>query len=434
MVRLITIMVSVVVVVMLLCLGFFGIALNNSTKSVQETNAQPTIWAISNNLNTTLRDMFPNINTLILTNSNFSYSNIMHTKKELNKDWNSTLPFSYVLLDNLHTRLISLEATQALMNESTTSMHVAPYYAVDGNKSNLAMDEFAITSPIVVVTDNPNGMYFIGTTTSNNNGIIAALNDYQKNMLNPRMKPYINSGTVAQPESLTSNGFTFLENFGWYSQSAIASSGQTVLTMNNEIAVYGTTQTTSNGKYYFIMAYTTSSAKGFSVSNSWYSYWFGNVPFQYESFKPSYFTSTVNWETNTFPGQQLFSWGPQNSGSNAYVTYSVSASASSSGSSVSAGVSYGVQGGIEYSWKDLSTPVSGIAETQNSIGSSASSGVLYTVHPTSVGELNPTLSGGFPPMEFYASFSVTSQTDLSGIPLYPLQYTVNSPTIYMSAY
>lgn len=180
------------------------------------------------------------------------------------------------------------------------------------------------------------------------------------------------------------------------------------------------------------MAYTTSSAKGYSVSEPWYDYFFGGAPYYYENFKPSTFESTVNWETSTFAGQELFSWGPQNSGSDAVVTYSVGASLSQSGLSVTAGISYGIQGGVYYSWNDQSSPAKGIAKTENTVGSGASSGTLYTVHPTSVGELNPTKNGGFPPFLFYAQFSVNTQS--SGIPVYPQEYSISSPDIYMSAY
>lgn len=434
MVRKITILVSVLVVVaMFFGLAFYGSIPSNWTATTKQTNAQPSIATISNDLNTTLKELFPSIDTMVLTDFNFSANGILHTGMELSKGWNSSTPFSYILLDNMQTRTASLDMTQALMNESDSPMHVAPYYAVGGNKSSLAIDNAALTSPVIVVTHDPNGMYFVGTTPSNNNGVIAALNSYQNDLNNPMMNPSIAGGMIINPADLTYEGFTFIENYGWYNETAYASSGQMVLTMNDQISVYGTTQSTSSGTYYFVMAYTSNSAKGFYASNPWYDYWiFDDVPFYYEYFIPHVFTTTVNWETTNYAGQQLFTWGPQNSGSNAVVTYSVSAGISPSGPSASASISYGVPGGIVYSWADLSSPSSGIAKAQNSIGSSAVSGVLYTVSPTSVGELNPTLSGGFPPMLFTATFSANSQS--SGVPVYPAEYTVSTPTISMAAY
>ena len=266
-------------------------------------------------------------------------------------------------------------------------------------------------------------------STNNDNGIVWAINTFQNNVNKHTEQGHILSSSVGLtakilPDSLTYNGFNFLETMGWYNTKATASSGQEVLALSSKIDFYETSASTPSGTYYFLLEHGTSSATGYYASNPWYNYYFGTAPFYYENFKAGSFVSTVNWETSTYPGQELFSWGPLNSGSNAVITYTVGASLSSTGLAASATISYGIPGGIQYSWADKTNAGTGLYQSDNSVGSSASSGTAYTVEPTSVGELNPTLSGGFPPFIITASFSATSQS--SGIPIYPQEYTVTN--------
>ncbi len=425
-------LVSILVVISMIGLSLNGIIESNTTSNNGNVNT-PSIQRLSQQLNTTLAGMFPNMNTMVWTNPMFNMGANKNLQQDLETKLNGHSPFSLILFNDLRTRQVAYDTYLSAMSAVGRPLLTHLVYSVNGNKSDLAPDKFLFTIPTIVITNSPNGMYFINETASNNNGIIWAMNSYQKNLNNPLMNSPILNGNVAQPFTLTNNGFSFLNTYGWYYNKVSSSSNQEVLSLSYKIDLYGVTSSTSSGTYYFVMAYTSSSSKGYSVSEPWYDYWIlHDVPYYYENFKPSTFETTVNWQTTTWPGQELFSWGPQNSGSNAVVTYSVGASLSGSGPSVSAGVSYGVPGGITYFWNDQSSPAKGIAQTENRIGSSASSGTLYTVHPTSVGELNPTKSGGYPPFLFYAHFSVNTQS--SGIPIWPQQYTISSPDISMCAY
>lgn len=60
-----------------------------------------------------------------------------------------------------------------------------------------------------------------------------------------------------------------------------------------------------------------------------------------------------------------------------------------------------------YSLNDQSNPDNGVVRTENTVGSGVASGTLYTVHPTSVGELNPTKSGAIRLYFFMPIFQLT---------------------------
>ncbi|MHB8562047.1 MAG: hypothetical protein ACYDAP_12980 [Thermoplasmataceae archaeon] len=429
------VIVSVVVVGLMLGLSVTGMIANQMAKvnnNIDANHTGPSIQALSQQLNSTLSGMFPNIKILTLTNSMFNGGNEPKLEKTLESQLNLTSPFSIIFFNNILTRKAAYDTYLSAMKVDKHNLSAGLMYPVNGNKSVMVPDKFIFTTPTIVITNSPDGMYFINEGVSSNGGIIWALRSYQKDRGNSLINQGILSGDSIQPMTLTSNGFSFLNTYGWYYNEVNSSVGQEVLSFNYKVDLYGVTSSTSSGTYYFVMAYTSSSAKGYSVSEPWYDYFFGGAPYYYENFKPSTFESTVNWETSNYAGQELFSWGPQNSGSDAVVTYSVGASLSQSGLSVSAGISYGIQGGVYYSWNDQSSPAKGIAKTENTVGSGAASGTLYTVHPTSVGELNPTKSGGYPPFLFYAHFSVNTQS--SGVPVYPQEYSISSPDIYMYAY
>jgi len=430
-----TVLVSVVVVGLMVGLSFTGmteIVMGKVSSNIDTDYSESSLQALGQQLNNTFSGMFPNIKIMILTNDMFNNGSISMVKKTLENQLNLTSPFSIIFFNNILTRKIAYDTYLSAMRADKHNLSASLMYAVNGNKSNLAPDKFVFTTPTIVITNSPNGMYFINESAYANGGIIWAMRSYENDLSNPLINSRILAGNSVQPMDLIRNGFSFLSTYGWYYNEVDSSVGQEVLSFNYKIDLYGVTSSTSSGTYYFVMAYTTSSAKGYSVSEPWYDYFFLGAPYYYENYKPLAFETTVNWETVNYPGQELFSWGPQNSGSDSVVTYSVGASLSQSGLSVSAGISYGIQGGVYYSWNDQSSPAKGIAKTENTVGSGAVSGTLYTVHPTSVGELNPTKSGGFPPFLFYAQFSVNTLS--SGIPIYPEEYSISSPDISISAY
>ena len=430
-----TVLVSVVIVGLMVGLSVTGMIENvvgKVSSNIDTDYSEPSLQALCQQLNNTLSGMFPNIKIMTFTNDMFNDGLNSMVKKTLESQLNLTTPFGIIFFNNVLTRKIAYDTYLSAMRADKHNLSASLVYAVNGNKSNLAPDKFIFTSPTIVITNSPNGMYFINESANANGGIIWAMRSYENDLSNPLINSRILAGNSVQPMDLTSNGFSFLSTFGWYYKEVDSSVGQEVLSFNYKIDLYGVTSSTSSGTYYFVMAYTTSSAEGYSVSEPWYDYFFGGAPYYYENYKPLAFETTVNWETVNYPGQELFSWGPQNSGSDSVVTYSVGASLSQSGLSVSAGISYGIQGGVYYSWNDQSSPANGIAKTENTVGSGAASGTLYTVHPTSVGELNPTKSGGVPPFLFYAQFSVNTQS--SGVPIFPEEYSISSPDICMSAY
>lgn len=404
-------------------------ATTNVTGQNEESTHSPSEITNVGTIESTVAGLFPNIGTVWINDTTFSHKNQAQIQQSFANDFANGRATSFIFYHDLKTRSSVFKEFKSVLKAKGMSLPALPVHVTNVSQKKYTVDNTLENSPTVVVSLNPMGMYFINESAGNDNGLVWAMHTIQNNINQHIQQNKIMVSNVVQSgklvtNSMTYNGFNFLETMGWYNSNAKAPNGVTVLSLSAKIDFYSTTASTSSGTYYFLLERGTSSAIGYYDSYPWYDYWIlHDVPFQYEYFKAGSFVSTVNWETSSFPGQELFSWGPHNSGSNAVVTYNVGASLSGTGLSASASISYGVQGGVVYSWADKTNPSTGIYQSDNSVGSSASSGTTYTVEPASVGDLNPTLSGGFPPFIITASFSATTQS--SGIPIYPSQYSTS---------
>jgi hypothetical protein len=196
------------------------------------------------------------------------------------------------------------------------------------------------------------------------------------------------------PMSLTYSGLTFVGTVGWYTVHYYTYlSGQRYLLgwLSVKSDYYYTEQSTAQGTYYFFLDYPTVSAQGEMT-------WFG------ANWMPINYHSLMGWETSVWPGQELFSWGPQNSGSSGTISFGLGVNSDGT----TASVSYSVSSGLPISWSDTSNPAGGNASALETIWGE-SYGATYTVNPSSVGELNPTLPGGFEPMIMHSYYGVDNQ-------------------------
>ena len=403
----------------------------NITSQSVKSNHDPVVSTNFGVIESTIAGLFPNINTIWINGTTFSHNNQAQIQQSFAKDLANKGVTSFIFYHDLSTRSSIFNGFRMALKAKGLSLPALPVHVTNASKKKFTVDNTLENSPSVVVSLNPMGIYLVNESTNNDNGLVWAMHTIQNNSNKHIQQNKIMVSNIAQSgklvtNSITSNGFNFLETMGWYSNSAQAPNGVTVLSLSAKIDFYTASASTPSGTYYFLLERGTSSATGYYDSYPWYDYWFGSAPFQYENFKAGSFVSKVNWETSNYAGQELFSWGPHNSGSNAVVTYTVGASLSNTGLSASASVSYGVQGGVTYSWADKTNPSTGLYQSDNSVGSTATSGTTYTVEPASVGELNPTLAGGVPPFLITASFSATTQS--SGVPVYPSQYSTSIGT------
>lgn len=407
-------------------------ATTNIASQNVKSNHYPAVSTDFGVIESTVAGLFPNINTIWINGTTFSHNNQAQIQQGFAKDLANGGVTSFIFYHDLKTRSSVFKEFRLALKAKDLSLPALPVHVTNVSQKKYTVDNTLENSPSVVVSLNPMGIYFVNESTNNDNGLVWAMHTIQNNLNEHIQQNKIMVSNVAQSgkivtASITYNGFNFLETMGWYNSNAKAPNGVTVLSLSAKIDFYSTSASTPSGTYYFLLERGTSSATGYYDSYPWYDYWILNdVPFQYENFKAGSFVSTVNWETSNYAGQELFSWGPHNSGSNAVVTYTVGASLSNTGLSASASVSYGVQGGVTYSWADKTNPSTGLYQSDNSVGSTASSGTTYTVEPASVGELNPTLAGGVPPFVITASFSATTQS--SGVPVYPSQYSTSIGT------
>jgi len=419
MIKKLKIMVSLVIVVLFV---FTSIAattnfVGQNVKSGLSQTVNTNYVAIEN----VVSESFPNININWINDTTFSHSNQAQIQQSFEKDITNGRVTSFIFYHDLKTRSSIFNDFTLALKAKGMNLPALPAHVTNVSRKKYTIDATLENYPAVVISLNPVGIYFVNSNGFN--GLIWAMHNIQNNVNKHILKNKIMVSNVAQPDSMTYNGFNFLETMGWYNSNAKAPNGVTVLSLSAKIDFYTTNASTPSGTYYFLLEKGTSSATGYYDSYPWYDYFIGFAPFYYEYFKAGSFVSTFNWETSNWAGQELFSWGPHDSGSNAVVTYTVGASLSETGLSASASISYGVPGGVIYSWADKTNPSTGLYKSDNSVGSSASSGTTYTIEPTSVGELNPTLAGGYPPFMVSASFSATTQS--SGIPLYPSQYSTS---------
>ncbi len=271
------------------------------------------------------------------------------------------------------------------------------------NSANKSAPAYAIpASPAFALTFNPNGLYQFASATD----IVSYINGFVSQFADRPAQTMISYFSVpgARSYDLTQGAFTFAYNTAWLDVN-LYQSGYKVGWLNYMVAYYETQQTTGSGTYYFFLAYTTTSAQG-----NWYLPWANWLPIN--------FHSTTNWNTQQWAGQQLYDWGPKESGSGATVTFSLSAGTGG----LSAGVSFSAPSPDWFSWTDQSQPSNGIAKTWFEAWTLTSlDGTTLTVQPSSVGEINPTLAGGYLPMvvnqysaadqgsgtpQLYASFQV----------------------------
>ncbi len=322
---------------------------------------------------------------------------------------------SIIFYQDHQTRLKAYNVVMKAERSNNITMPIQLAHAVNKNKDDLAIDSSICSANDVVLTFNPFGIYLVNESIGDFSGIMWAVNNavhpsHPSTMFGPVQSDLNNNiSHVATTDTITQQGFAFIGQIGWFTSygtgyTSYSGSKGNVLEMQVLTNFYETSQTTSQGTYYFYLTYTQQSAIGHYYSGV---YWYTLQPWEV-SYSPDNFYAQNDWRTYVFPGQMLVSWGPQNSGTNAEITYSLSAGISQNGASVGGSISYSVPGGLKISWKDSSNPALGYYNTTQTLG--AGTGTTYTIDPSSIGELNPTKEGGVLPMIMNVDFKVWSST------------------------
>ncbi len=165
-------------------------------------------------------------------------------------------------------------------------------------------------------------------------------------------------------------GFQFLGYIGW--KHSITLGDQWVKT-----EYYYATATSGENTYRFYLAYNIHSQKPWVILGG------NSVDF----------TTITDWNTDTYPGQVLWDWGPKNLVCGGTISFEVSGF-----SGISASISYSGFLGVVYCSSDFTDPGAGIANTYNkNIGVNLPF-ITYTVEPASIGMLDPTKPFGVEPM------------------------------------
>lgn len=150
--------------------------------------------------------------------------------------------------------------------------------------------------------------------------------------------------------------------------------------------------------------------EGQEVINGNTYYWFvSNVSHQVQGYPQSLggwkawkFQDVTDWFTSTYPGQVACANTPTGSGYQSFNSnsplFTLNAGASFNGFSL--GINYPIYYGTgpNLNWRDSSNLAVGCVDTNYRLGDCADVGTTYTVHSISIGLLNPTKSGGYPPM------------------------------------
>jgi hypothetical protein len=276
------------------------------------------------------------------------------------------------------------------------------------NKTGFTIDPAFMNAPIVEITFNPFGIYIANSSFDFLNATAWMMNTYLSEASAHAIHPQAGAAT---PMSLTMNGYTFVGTVGWYTvhyYTYLGGYSYLLGWMSVKSDYYYAEQSTAQGTYYFFLDYPTISAQGEIT-------WWG------ANWLPINFHSLMGWNTWVWPGQELFSWGPQNSGLSSTISFGLGITPAGA----TASISYSVSGDLLISWYDTSYPAGGNASALETIWDE-SYGATYTVNPSSVGELNPTLSGGYLPMVMHSYYGVDNQiTTLYAswdVVLYPTWY------------
>ncbi|MHB1440227.1 MAG: hypothetical protein ACYCWK_05815 [Cuniculiplasma sp.] len=353
-------------------------------------------------------NVYHRVNAMLLDSSNqylLSKNSLCNFFSE--KISNNT-PFSLIIYGEQHYRANIINTWQNSLRSQQQIMSVQLAHPVNGNKNVTQLDTVLLTAPVVVMGFNPDSIFIINGTSCYYNGVVWALEMFANSFDSSMTALASVSGTMS-PLSKTVNGMNFIGTIGWFTQYVSGPSSPNggtgnALRMEEYTSYYSTSQNTSQGTYYLFLAYNKENACGYSYGGfNW------GIPFgpYYANYNPDYYSTEINWETSSWAGQQLLSWGPLNSGSFSTISYSLSAGTNG----VSIGIQYSVPGGLGISWTDESNPAAGIEKTNETI--SATTQTSYTVIPSGVSVLNPTLPGGHPPMEIVQHYYLGSFSQVS---------------------
>ncbi|MCL5990295.1 MAG: hypothetical protein M1166_08195 [Candidatus Thermoplasmatota archaeon] len=342
---------------------------------------------------------FSNIAVNVFSNENFLAQSYFQITSNLTKEINSTMPSALVMYEDSSTRASLYNDLLCSYKEDNQVMTLQLSHPVNSaEKSNTVPDSIIYTVKDLVITFHTFGIYLINTTGNGLSGISWALSEFETKLINLSRTP----SNSDQQMTLTENGFTFIGSVGLYTSCGygkdnyngviFGGSGKAIM-MKVDTNFYEANQTTGQGKYYFFMAINNESLYGYSYSGwsfipsfPYYAPWFVH-------YGPGNFQIKDDWHTSKWPGQELFSWGPMNSGSNTHITFGLSSATP---------ITYSAPGGLAISWADESDPAKGIFDSLQEVSGMA--GTEYSVEPSSIGMLNPTKSGGILPMFLTESF------------------------------
>ncbi len=266
-----------------------------------------------------------------------------------------------------------LKAWFKALGEFGHKLSVIPVKRVSHDKRSIEIDDRLLKADIVALSCNPDGIFVAEKTNDPTKDIAMIIKTFDE----------------VRAESTNIKNFNYIGYVGWITKDQNNVGKETVK------VDYYIAKTTVGGKTYrFFLALPQHSALG------------------YDGYSPKKFTTITDWNTDIWEGQVLHDWGPKNEGSNTQVSYTLTASAGFQGEEpvaiASATISYSVQGGLKIKWIDQTSPDTGCVKTIHEIPDS-SSGVTYTVEPSSIGLLDPNKPGGFLPMIVDHDFKVELQ-------------------------
>ena len=176
----------------------------------------------------------------------------------------------------------------------------------------------------------------------------------------------------------------------------------------NESSIFGTYEAGWIGVAYYFNEYTYTAPDGTTyyefgviarLNIEGYSYWWAG------SHPPGVLYEATEWHTNTYAGQVLYDWNPENTGT--YQSGSTGYTVSAAYGPASISISWTSSNSI--SWADTTNLPNGNASVAYTF-SGASTGQLYTLWPGSTAFLDPNKAGGVLPMDvtemFYGGFIV----------------------------
>lgn len=292
-------------------------------------------------------------------------------RDELLKDWETALTVNALSLKVIP---VSSPITKSSLSQSP-SLNNAQAIALSFNPEIVIFGEFLSLSDLAGYVSFVESAVSSATATN-----VAAISS-------PNFSP------ASSVTSTNVKNMRYIGSCGWY--NAYSNNG-----FNEVLYDYYESSMQINGQtYYFFVSGVQHSVQGYhELFGGWKAWKYQDI---------------TNWQTSSYAGQILQNWTQQGSGyytfnsQNPTFTLPISFSISGLDVGISWTIYYGGTPNLNYN--DQSNPGAGYVDTFYRWGIGANVGDTYTVYSLSLGELDPTKAGGFPPMDLIQESPATLQ-------------------------